>query len=77
MLKRLFETNWKTSLAGLLLLGCGAAFWAGKMTASELLSAITILGGGIGLLSKDGVRMDTPVAREDVPGPDEPNAPQL
>ncbi|KUG06874.1 hypothetical protein [Solirubrum puertoriconensis] len=73
LLTRLFVTNWKTTAAGVLLLFFGVAFWQGKLTAGEMISVLTVLGGAIGILSKDGARTETTVAREDVP-PLEPPA---
>lgn len=67
ILKRVLVTNWKTSLGGLMSLFGLVAFWCGKLDLSGLVTLLGVAGTWVGITSKDGVRTEAVVAREDVP----------
>jgi hypothetical protein len=47
-------TNWRTSLAGIAVLGLGAALAAGKITTQEFLGGFAAVTSGGFLLAQDG-----------------------
>jgi hypothetical protein len=67
MLKRIFITNWKTTACGALLLLIWVTFLAGKLSETAFLTLVAPVIATAMALSKDGVREETKVAREDVP----------
>lgn len=72
---RLFITNWKTTGAGLLVVIALAGRWTGKLEKDEAQYLIGVAVAAGLFAAKDGVREDTVVAPEDVPGPNTPEQP--
>lgn len=68
-LKRILNTNWKTSLCAVLVLVALVGRWMGKLDREDMSYLIGVAVSAGLFLSKDGVRTDTVVAREDVPTP--------
>ena len=67
LLQRIFVTNWKTTAAGLLVLVALGGRLAGKLDREDMSYLIGVAVSAGLLAAKDGVRSETPVAREDVP----------
>lgn len=72
LLKRLFVTNWKTTVGALSII-IGMGLWIHKdITTEQYLVLIPTASAWIGLTAKDGVRDEKVVAPEntDIPGQD-------
>lgn len=66
ILKRVFITNWKTSLCAGLLLFALVGRYTKKISSADFQYTISICVAAGLFAAKDGIREDKPVAREDI-----------
>ena len=59
VLKSLF-TNWKTSVAGILIGVLTTMLWLGRITVTDWSVALGVAGTAVGLLAKDWNKTDQP-----------------